>query len=121
MHWPDAWVKPDPFTFFPKDENGDWITKSVPIGSTWAAMEKLVMAGKARSIGVSNFSQSQLEELISTYLCPSKAFGPNDVPSAKIIPAVNQVEAHPYRSKKELLTWCSSKATSYSSLRLSEY
>jgi len=94
IHWPSPWAKLNPYTLFPKDENGNWITTSIPIASTWAAMEALVATGKARSIGVSNFSQSQLEELFST---------------AKIIPAVNQVEAHPYRPKKQLLEWCLSK------------
>jgi L-glyceraldehyde reductase len=39
---------------------------NVPIASTWQAMEALVAAGKARSIGVSIFNQAQLEELITT-------------------------------------------------------
>lgn len=43
-------------------------------------MEKLVDAGKARAIGVSNFGIRNLETLLE---------------SAKIVPAVNQVEIHP--------------------------
>jgi L-glyceraldehyde reductase len=53
----------------------------VPISDTWAALEKLVKAGKLRSIGVSNFTQDKIDELLKT---------------AKVPPAVNQIEAHPY-------------------------
>jgi diketogulonate reductase-like aldo/keto reductase len=44
-------------------------------------MEGLVASGKVRSIGVSNFNVSQLQKLLKT---------------AKIPPAVNQIEIHPY-------------------------
>ncbi|KAH1492883.1 hypothetical protein KXV47_006238 [Aspergillus fumigatus] len=54
----------------------------IPIGDTWAAREKLVNAGKIRSIGASNlFTIEKMEELLNT---------------ADIPPAVNQIEAHPY-------------------------
>ena len=42
------------------------ISNLIPISETWVAMEELVRTGKARSIGVSNFSQVLLEELLST-------------------------------------------------------
>ena len=54
----------------------------------WAAMEKVKEAGKARSIGVSNFLQSHLEIILKT---------------AKIPPAVNQIEFHPYLQHKDLV------------------
>jgi diketogulonate reductase-like aldo/keto reductase len=44
-------------------------------------MESVKRAGKARSIGVSNFVPSQLESVLKT---------------ATIVPAINQVEFHPY-------------------------
>ena len=47
---------------------------------TWKDMEALVVSGKVRSIGVSNFNVSQLQKLLKT---------------AKIPPAVNQIEIHP--------------------------
>ncbi|EGE81523.1 alcohol dehydrogenase [Blastomyces dermatitidis ATCC 18188] len=47
----------------------------------WAEMEKVKEAGKARSIGVSNFRQHELEAVLKT---------------AKITPAINQIEYHPY-------------------------
>ncbi|KAL1955665.1 hypothetical protein VTO42DRAFT_8210 [Malbranchea cinnamomea] len=49
--------------------------------SAWREMEAVKKAGKARSIGVSNFLPSHLESILQT---------------ATIVPAVNQVEYHPY-------------------------
>ncbi|KKZ59200.1 alcohol dehydrogenase [[Emmonsia] crescens] len=47
----------------------------------WAEMEKIKEAGKARSIGVSNFRQHELEAVLKT---------------ARMTPAINQIEYHPY-------------------------
>ncbi|KKK13619.1 hypothetical protein P175DRAFT_0501568 [Aspergillus ochraceoroseus IBT 24754] len=47
----------------------------------WAAMEKVKEAGKARSIGVSNFLPKHLETLSQ---------------NANITPSINQIEYHPY-------------------------
>ncbi|EGD85998.1 hypothetical protein H112_06917 [Trichophyton rubrum D6] len=58
---------------------------------TWAAMEKLVEKGKAKLIGVSNFSSPKLKRLLQT---------------AKIHPVVNQVEIHPYFPQKGLVEYC---------------
>ena len=54
-------------------------------------MEALVDAGKAHSIGVSNFNISQLEKLMRF---------------ARIKPACNQVEAHPWFPQTKLLDYC---------------
>jgi len=61
---------------------------------TWVAMEALVAKGKVRSIGVSNFTKEKIEELIKT---------------AKIVPSLNQVEAHPYLQQPALLNWHKSR------------
>jgi diketogulonate reductase-like aldo/keto reductase len=58
---------------------------------TWRAMEFLVDSGRVRAIGVSNFNASQLERLHSF---------------ARIKPACNQVESHPYLPQTELLNFC---------------
>ncbi|KAK8129745.1 aldo/keto reductase [Apiospora kogelbergensis] len=47
----------------------------------WRQMEAIKETGKARSIGVSNFLQPDLEAVLET---------------AKIPPAINQIEYHPY-------------------------
>ena len=49
--------------------------------SAWREMEALKKSGKARSIGVSNFLPTHLESVLQT---------------AAVVPAVNQVEYHPY-------------------------
>lgn len=54
-------------------------------------MEQMVAAGKVKAIGVSNFTQAQLEHLQS---------------EASIVPAVNQIELHPYCSQQSLVQYC---------------
>ena len=61
----------------------------------WKAMVHLLREGKARAIGVSNFSIDDLKQII------------ND---SDIIPAVNQVEFHPFLYQKELLRFCKSNS-----------
>ena len=58
---------------------------------SWRAMETLYEEGKCRAIGVSNYTIRHLEELLQT---------------SKTVPAVNQVEFHPYLYQKELLDFC---------------
>ena len=52
----------------------------------WRAMEDLYKAGKARSIGVSNFHMDRLMDLITCH---------------EIVPAVNQIETHPFYQREE--------------------
>lgn len=58
---------------------------------TWKAFEELYEDGKVKAIGVCNFKQNHLEELIK---------------NSKIKPMINQVEMHPSNQKKELLDYC---------------
>jgi diketogulonate reductase-like aldo/keto reductase len=60
----------------------------------WKALESILKEGKARSIGVSNYYQNHLDELLS---------------EADIIPVVNQVEFTPYLYLKELKEYCENK------------
>lgn len=53
---------------------------------TWRAMEELYKAGKIRSIGVSNFHPDRLMDLIV---------------HNEIVPAVNQIETHPFHQQQE--------------------
>lgn len=55
---------------------------------TWRALEKLYADGRVRAIGVSNFLVHHLEDLLA---------------SADVVPAVNQVEFHPFLLQKPLL------------------
>lgn len=56
----------------------------------WRAMEEAVAAGKVRTLGVSNFDQRRFTDLTS---------------GAKIMPAVAQMECHPYFQQRELKTF----------------
>lgn len=58
----------------------------------WSAMEELHGRGLIRAIGVSNFNLSHLDLLAE---------------QAKTVPAVNQVEFHPYLVQHDLLRECS--------------
>ncbi|KAM0750837.1 aldo/keto reductase [Meredithblackwellia eburnea MCA 4105] len=86
MHWPQA---KDPVT-----NESLKFDESPTFNETWAEMEKLLEGGKIRSIGVSNFSVKNFEILL---------------PSVKIVPAVNQVESHPYLPQNELTEYCTKK------------
>ena len=59
--------------------------------SVWKEMEKIVQSGKARAVGVSNYQEKHLQEII-------------DLKS--LVPAVNQVELHPYMSQLPLIEFC---------------
>lgn len=61
---------------------------------SWRALEALRAAGKARSIGVSNFTIRHLTELLA---------------ETKTVPAVNQVEFHPYLYQRNLLDFCTAE------------
>lgn len=60
---------------------------------TWKALEKLYKHGRVRAIGVSNFKESHLKDLME---------------NAEIMPLVNQVELHPYLVQEGLLQFCRS-------------
>lgn len=54
---------------------------------SWRAMEDLYKAGKIKAIGVSNFLENRLVDLILTH---------------NVVPAVNQIEMHPFHQQKAL-------------------
>ncbi|XP_059478447.1 glyoxal reductase-like isoform X4 [Neocloeon triangulifer] len=71
---------------------------------TWRELEKLQNEGKLRSIGVSNYLESHLKELLS---------------ATTVKPAVNQVELHPHFPQKDLVKFCNQEGIlvqAYSSL-----
>ena len=76
----------------PRDQNGNVIyDRGVTLLDTWKAMESLVDYGKCRAIGLSDIGLNQLSPLYE---------------SARIKPAVVQVESHPYLPETELLEFC---------------
>ncbi|KAL8897688.1 MAG: hypothetical protein Q9207_007087 [Kuettlingeria erythrocarpa] len=65
MHWPVAFARGD--NPFPKDSNGKMINGDTDCVDTWKAMEKTFKSGKAKAIGISNFSRKETERLIKEF------------------------------------------------------
>ena len=61
---------------------------------TWKAMVQLLQEGKARAIGVSNYTIVDLKEILQNS---------EDV---IVVPAVDQLEFHPFLYQRELLQFC---------------
>lgn len=85
MHWPHS----------TNPENGkhydDW-----DFIKTWEELQRLTASGRVRAIGVSNFGITNLEKLLNA-------------PTTTIVPAVNQVELHPYYPTPKLVEYCKQK------------
>lgn len=93
MHWP---VTLDPS---PNDSNYGKEDRTVhaqgwDFRDTWREMEKLLATGKARAIGVANFSTVNLEKLLET---------------ATVVPAANQTEIQPLLPQNKLNAFCAAK------------
>lgn len=58
---------------------------------SWKAMEELYERGHIKAIGVSNFKVHHLEYLLTT---------------AKVVPAVNQIELHPRHIQTDIVEFC---------------
>jgi len=67
------------------------IDYSTNLEGVWNSMEKQVAIGKAKSIGISNFDESQIERIVKI---------------AKIPPANLQIELHAYSQQKTLRAVC---------------
>ena len=97
----DLYLIHTPFAFQPgddqdpRDSDGHVLyDNEVTLLDTWRAMESLVDHGSCRAIGLSDIG---LHALLPIY------------ESARIKPAVVQVESHPYLPETELLEFCEAK------------
>lgn len=90
MHWPVA-MKVLPSYKVPLRGEDFIALDDLPLIDTWCAMEQQVQRQLVRTIGVSNFSINKLQALLS---------------GASILPAVNQVECHPYLQQNALQVFC---------------
>ena len=103
IHWPMAFKRGD--DPFPLDSEGNMVfDETIDPTDVWLTMERLVSKGLARSIGVSNFNQTQIEDILQR---------------GTIRPAVNQIERHPYLSMSSLTSYCQAQdivVTAYSPL-----
>jgi diketogulonate reductase-like aldo/keto reductase len=57
---------------------------------TWQAMEELYKAGRVKSIGVSNFQQHHLDDLLA---------------NTEVVPVIDQIETHPYFQQNDLVKY----------------
>jgi len=101
LNYLDLYLIHTPFAFQPGDEqdprdhNSNVLyDRGVTLLETWAAMENLLDNGRCRAIGLSDLG---LDGLLPIY------------ESARIKPAVVQVESHPYLPETELLDFCKEK------------
>ncbi|KAK5049318.1 hypothetical protein LTR84_004247 [Exophiala bonariae] len=90
---------------FPKKPDGSRdLDLSWSHTQTWKQMEDLLKIGKARAIGVCNYSVRYLNELLQ---------------ESTIVPAVNQIENHPHLPQNDIVHYCKEKGihvTAYSPL-----
>ena len=101
INFMDLYLVHTPFAFRPgddldpRDEHGNiFYDEGVTLADTWRAMESLVGHGKCGAVGLSDIT---LQDLLPIY------------DSARIKPAVVQVESHPYFPQTELLEFCKQK------------
>jgi len=105
IHWPFPLNQNGNHPLFPTKEDGsrdhddEWDIKD-----TWKQLEAVQRSGRAKNIGVSNFSEYTLGKIL---------------PTATIKPVVNQIELHIYNPQHNLLTYLKSEgivAQAYSPL-----
>jgi aldehyde reductase len=101
LDYVDLYLMHTPFAFQPgddqdpRDEHGDVVyDDGVSLEETWAAMETLVDDGLTRAIGLSDIDVEGTRRIVA---------------SARIKPAVVEVESHPYHPQWELYGYCSSE------------
>ncbi|KKY28301.1 putative glycerol dehydrogenase [Phaeomoniella chlamydospora] len=90
LHWPFVSKRTDDMTPVIGD-NGLYVVEknlNEEPEEAWASMEKLLETGKTKAIGTSNWSLEGLKKLLSV---------------AKVPPACNQIEMHPFLSNPEQL------------------
>jgi alcohol dehydrogenase (NADP+) len=83
MHWPSPFARSS--ELFPKDSNGRNKPGDTDYVDTYKALEKVYKSGKAKAIGISNFSNAELERLLS---------------NTSVTPAAHQMELHPWLQQK---------------------
>ncbi|KAL3459734.1 NADP-dependent oxidoreductase domain-containing protein [Aspergillus heterothallicus] len=92
MHYPCTFKRG--LERFPRDADGRMIKGETTYLDTWKAMEKLTKTSKVKAIGVSNFSKGEIETLLQ---------------HSSTVPAVHQMEVHPYLQQKGFNEWLRSK------------
>jgi len=101
LDYVDLYLIHTPFAFKPgeehdpRDENGKIIyDEGATLLDTWRALENLMNQGRCKAIGLSDIGLEKIQEIFE---------------SARIKPAVVQVESHPYLPQWDLLDFCKKK------------
>ncbi|KAL4791476.1 aldehyde reductase 1 [Aspergillus venezuelensis] len=100
IHWPANFAaiadpnSPTGVALEPNEKGNMLLDEELSLVDTFKSMIGLKAQGKIRSIGVSNFSPAHLQKIID---------------GTGVVPAVNQVEAHPLLNQQMLLDYCNSK------------
>ncbi|XP_011500962.1 PREDICTED: alcohol dehydrogenase [NADP(+)] [Ceratosolen solmsi marchali] len=104
IHTPFAFIDVEN-NFQPKDENGHLlIDSSTDHLAVWREMERMVINGLTKAIGISNFNLKQIENIVNI---------------AKIPISMLQIELHLYFQQQETVQYCKNKGipiTAYSPL-----
>lgn len=86
IHWPFAFK--EDAELLPTDSSA---YSDVDYVETWEGMEECVDQGLAKSIGLSNFNEQQIDRVLQ---------------NCKIKPVINQIEVNPNLSQSELIKFC---------------
>ncbi|XP_071453618.1 1,5-anhydro-D-fructose reductase [Hetaerina americana] len=103
LSYVDLYLVHTPFGYYERGEDLHPMTEegvididvSTDHNAIWKAMEDQVLAGKARSIGISNFNEKQIERIWNS--------------AERIKPSMLQVELHLYFQQKDLVNFCHAK------------
>ncbi|KAF8915494.1 NADP-dependent oxidoreductase domain-containing protein [Mucidula mucida] len=109
IHWPVAFQPGQALSPKRARADGSGEEAIIDVGGpsitdTWKAVTALLKTNKVKAVGVSNFTVKHLEELAK---------------SSDVVPAVNQIEAHPLLVQDDLIEYCAKKnihLTAYSPL-----
>ncbi|KAL6922390.1 hypothetical protein FSST1_006416 [Fusarium sambucinum] len=92
IHWPVRLVPNGTSELLPTNPDGSRsVDRSWDQSETWRQMEQAYRSGKVKAIGVANWSIPYLEELSKKWT---------------VVPAVNQVELHPFLPQHQLKEFC---------------
>ncbi|WP_181692086.1 aldo/keto reductase [Natronomonas sp. LN261] len=104
LHWPSAFAHRGELSrlaetpvdrrealTFPEADDGSIETAEIPLSRAWQNLEAAYERGWARSLGVCNVSEAQLETVLDAGTVP---------------PALVQIERHPYRPRQGLVSFC---------------
>lgn len=88
IHWPIAFK---PGVGFATHREEFYTYQDVPLAQTWEAMQDVKAAGLTKHIGVSNFNQAKLKEILSLN---------------GQMPEMNQIELQPFLPQENLVNFC---------------